>query len=137
MFSKNIDLLRTKLSSMLHIFIWIIGLWFAYRLIRMGIPKLIQGEMWTTAFERWGYPTWFRVFIGVLEIMGGLLLLIPKVRHFGALILFVIMLGALLTRLYNGTSLDDALSITFNAIIFLYLMAYHDKTSLSKIETNN
>jgi uncharacterized membrane protein YphA (DoxX/SURF4 family) len=133
MFSKNINLLRTKLSSIMHIFIWIIGLWFAYRLIRMGVPKLIQGGMWTNAFERWGYPAWFRVFIGVLEIIGGLLLLVPRVRHFGAMILFVIMIGALITRIINGTSLDDALSITFNAIIFLYLMAYHDKTSKSKI----
>ena len=133
MFDKNINLLRTKLRSIRHIFIWIIGLWFAYRLIRMGIPKLIHGGMWTNAFEQWGYSAWFRVLIGVLEIIGGLLLLVPKVRHFGAMVLFVIMIGALITRLVNGTSVDDALSITFNAIIFLYLMAYHDKTSLSNI----
>ena len=82
--------------------------------------------MWTGAFERWGYPVWFRILIGVLETFGGILLVIPAVRHFGGLILFVIMVGALATRLIHGVSLNDALSITYFGIVFLYFATYLD-----------
>lgn len=127
MFKKNIALVQKKLTSIQHILLWIISFWFAYRLIRMGIPKLIQGEMWTNAFEQWGYPVWFRITIGFLEIIGGLMLIIPRIRPFGGILLFIIMIGALVTRIINGTSLDDALSISFNAIIFLYLSTIFKK----------
>ena len=45
----------------------------------------------------------------------------------GGLILFVVMVGALATRLIHGTSLDDALSIASFAVIFLYFSTHFDK----------
>lgn len=127
MFIKYIDLIRTNLTKIQPVLLWLVSAWFSFRLILNGVRKFDPEGMWSPAFEEWGYPVWFRIFIGILETGGGLLLLIPKIRHFGALVLFVVMVGALITRIINGTSLDDALSIAFFAIAFLYFATYHSK----------
>jgi uncharacterized membrane protein YphA (DoxX/SURF4 family) len=53
-------------------------------------------------FARWGYPDWFRVLIGMAEIGGGLLLLVPRTAFYGAAALGVIMVGAAFTHLGHG-----------------------------------
>ncbi|KJD31348.1 DoxX family protein [Tamlana nanhaiensis] len=42
--------------------------------------------------------SWLLPLIGVAEIIGGLLIIIPKTRALGALILFPVMVGILLTN---------------------------------------
>lgn len=130
MFRKSIDTIRIYLTRIQPLLLWLVSSWFAYRLILNGLRKFDHGGMWTKAFENWGYPVWFRILIGVLEVGGGLLLLIPPVRHFGGIILFVVMVGALATRIVHGTSLDDALSIASFAIIFLYFATYLEKPKI-------
>ena len=121
---RKIGHIRTRLAKIQPIILWFIGAYLAYNLMYHGWQKFDPEGFWTNAFIRWGYPAWFRVLIGVLEFGGGMLMLIPKVRHFGAFILFVVMIGALATRLTFGTSVDDALSIAFNALVFLFFFTY-------------
>ncbi len=128
MILKNIEILRGKLTSIQPLLLWLVGAWFAYRLIVNGIRKFDPDGFWGPAFDEWGYPVWFLFLIGFLETTGGLALLIPKFRHFGGLILAVIMLGAFFTRLIHGVGLDDALSIAHFFIIFLYLSTYLRKS---------
>lgn len=130
MLSNSILMIRTHLTKIEHILLWLIGAYLSYKLMVTGYKKFDPDGMWTKAFLRWGYPVWFRVFIGILEVVGGLLLLVPRTRHFGALILSVVMIGALATRLVFGTDLNDALAIAFNLIIFLYLAMEHSDISL-------
>ncbi|MEP1780352.1 MAG: DoxX family protein [Reichenbachiella sp.] len=124
MFNKTVQTIRIQLTKIKHVLLWLIGAYLAYRLMLNGYRKFDPDGMWTNAFIRWGYPVWFRIFIGILEVGGGLLVLIPRTRHFGALVLFAVMTGALVTRITFGTSLNDALSIAFNAMVFLYLATY-------------
>ena len=124
---KIVEDLRRQLTKIQPILLWLVSAWLAYRLVLNGIRKFDPEGMWTSAFEEWGYPVWFRIFIGILETGGGLLVLIPKIRHYGGLILFAVMIGALITRIVNGTSLGDALSITYYALFFLYLVTDHKK----------
>jgi len=56
-------------------------------------------------FEGWGYAPWFMTLIGVLELLGGIGLLIPKTTRYAILGLTVIMLGAAFTHLTNGEGL--------------------------------
>ena len=127
MLSKNIHILRENLTRIQPILLWLIALWLAYRVGLMGYYKLDPEGMWTKAFQKWGYPVWFRYLIGLLELGGALLLIIPKTRHFGGILLAIIMIGALITRLVNGTSTGDALSITWDAVVYLYFASYHFK----------
>ena len=49
----------------------------------------------------WGYPGWFTYVIGVLEVCGAVGILFPRVAHYAASGLGVIMCGALYTVLAN------------------------------------
>jgi uncharacterized membrane protein YphA (DoxX/SURF4 family) len=73
---------------------WLLGLYLAQLYVRMGWGKLGADPFWTAAFAAWGYPAWFRVCVGVVELIGGLLLLIPPLASYGALALAVVMMGA-------------------------------------------
>ena len=53
--------------------------------------------------------------------MGDITLLIPRFARYGAFLLALIMLGAMLTRITFGTSVDDVVSIAFNMVTLLYI----------------
>jgi len=55
--------------------------------------KLSDTGGWAVAFRIWGYPTWFRITIGVLETLGALALLWSRTAIFGAALIIAIMLG--------------------------------------------
>ena len=63
-----------------------------------GAAKFM-GDTWPEMFAAWGYPIWFTYVVGVLEIVGALLLLVPRAAVYAAGSLMVIMLGALVTEL--------------------------------------
>jgi uncharacterized membrane protein YphA (DoxX/SURF4 family) len=84
--------------------------------VEMGWIKFDPNGFWTAAFERWGYPVWLRWVVGVIEVGGGLALLIPWIASFGAIGVAVIMMGAWVTRLRDHRLVDVAW-------ISLYLVA--------------
>src|SRR5678809_1736705 len=49
-----------------------------------GWAKFSDDSGWARAFRHWGYPTWFRVLIGIAEVGGALLLLHPRTARIGA-----------------------------------------------------
>ncbi|PQV50094.1 DoxX family protein [Paraburkholderia sp. BL21I4N1] len=52
-------------------------------------------------FARWGYPAWFHLLCGALELLSAALLFGPQTRVLGLLLAGAIMLGALVTLLRN------------------------------------
>jgi hypothetical protein len=50
---------------------WCLGAYLADIFIRMGWIKFDPNGFWTLAFERWGYPPWLRVAVGLIEVVGG------------------------------------------------------------------
>ena len=85
---------------------WLLGAYFAKMYVSMGWVKFDPNGFWTAAFERWGYPPWFRMVIGVLEVGGGICLVIPWLASYGGLVLSVVMLGAWATRAHDGRWVD-------------------------------
>jgi putative oxidoreductase len=70
-----------------------------------GGTKLAPGAMHAQnveAFTRWGYAVWFIYAVGVIEVGGGLLLLIPAARFYAAALLACNMIGATITHLRAG-----------------------------------
>jgi len=57
------------------------------------------GSEWVRIFEQIGLGQWFRYFTGVVEIGGGLLVLLPKTAFAGLATLAVTMFGAVLAHL--------------------------------------
>jgi len=49
-------------------------------------------------FERWGYPAWSMYLVGLVEVIGAVLLVFARTRFYGALVIAVAMVGAVLTH---------------------------------------
>jgi len=67
-----------------------------------------NGE-WIRIFERIGFGQWFRHATGVVEILGGALLVLPRTRYVGAVLLGGAMIGAIITHF--TVMHDPALSV--------------------------
>jgi uncharacterized membrane protein YphA (DoxX/SURF4 family) len=87
---------------------WLLAVYLARMFIEMGWVKFDPEGFWTDAFERWGYPVGLRVLVGVLEVGGAVLILVPWVASYGAIALFIVMLGAWMTRFGDGRFVDVA-----------------------------
>ena len=64
-----------------------------------GWSKFFDDSGWATAFRHWGYPDWFRVTVGVMELTAVVLLLLGRSAAFGALLIIVVMLGGMATHM--------------------------------------
>lgn len=87
---------------------WCLGAYFAWMYVRMGWVKFDPDGFWTVAFQRWGYPVWLRWLVGVIEVVGGILLLVPWMASYGAVAVAVVMVGALVTRIGDARYVDVA-----------------------------
>lgn len=66
---------------------WGIAIVLALIFVGSAIPKLMGSAGMAPRFEAWGYPSAFSVMIGVVEIVGGLMVLIPRVAFLGGALL--------------------------------------------------
>ena len=80
--------------------VWVCAIFLAVAFVFVGILKLEgpSAVRWTERFVNWGYPANTQYVVGVLEILGGLGVLIPKWRRAAAAILVALMFGALCTH---------------------------------------
>jgi putative oxidoreductase len=81
--------------------LWALQIFAAFGFVAAGQGKF-HNAFWITSFARWGYADWFRDLIGVLEVLGGLALLVPRTAFYGATVIATIMVGAAATLLLNG-----------------------------------
>ena len=126
---EHLNKFRKWLTIIQPILLWLMALYFAETFISNGIKKFDPEGFWAKPFARWGYPVWFTYFIGVLETVGGVLLLVPKFRYIGGLTLAVVMLGAIITRAIHGIGLDDATYMTFAMVTMWYMSTHLGKVS--------
>ena len=82
--------------------LWVFALFLAWIFIRQGASKFSDTSGWARAFRFWHFPVWFRVLIGVLETGAAVLLLTRRTAFAGAVIIIVVMLGAMATHVYWG-----------------------------------
>ncbi|MDQ6787543.1 MAG: DoxX family protein, partial [Acidobacteriota bacterium] len=79
----------TKGKIAKEIVLWIIALFLALVCFRSGLLKMpgVPGEeFWIRDFNRWGYPSWFKIFVGLAELIACLLLLVPRAAAYGGAI---------------------------------------------------
>jgi uncharacterized membrane protein YphA (DoxX/SURF4 family) len=105
----------------------VIGLWLPVILLVLifvpqGWSKFSDDSGWARAFRHWGYPDWFRVLIGVMELSGIALLLLGRTAAFGALILICVMLGAMATHvMFDGGKhlTSEIVPLTLSTIVLV------------------
>jgi len=67
------------------------------------VPEEIPEEV-LKDFQAITEIVWLMPLIGIAEIVGGLLVIIPKTRTLGALVLFPVMVGILCTHIFVDTT---------------------------------
>jgi len=83
-----------------NVAIWACAIFLAITFVVMGVLKLegLSALRWAERFARWGYPAHAQYVVGVVEILGGLGVLIPRWRRAAAAILAALMMGAVCTH---------------------------------------
>jgi len=76
---------------------------------------------------------WLLPLIGFAEVLGGLLILFPKTRALGALIVFPVMVGVLLTHIFVAPS---GLVIAFVIWAILLWIIWENRTSYLQLIRN-
>ena len=92
-----------NLAKTKQIGLWVLTGLVAAQFLFAGFLKFINPEM-AEQFRAWGYSDAFRIFIGIVEISGALLLIYPRTAALGAFGLAVIMVGAIYTLVRSGES---------------------------------
>ncbi len=67
--------------------------------IAAGASKLLGPEAAQANFENWGYPGWFALVIGAVELMAGLAVLWYRLTPYAAAVLVGDMIGATITHM--------------------------------------
>ncbi|MFF5081835.1 DoxX family protein [Actinoplanes sp. NPDC000266] len=89
------------LAPALHRTLWatqiVLGL---FMVVASAAPKFAGEENAVQTFDDMGAATWFRYFIGVAELAGGVGLLIPRLAGPAAVGLMLLMVGAFITQVF-------------------------------------
>lgn len=78
------------------------SMFLAVAFLLTGSVKIAGVEMMIESFRNWGYSSTFMYLIGVLEIAGAVMLLLPHFRLYGATLISVLMIGATFTHVRAG-----------------------------------
>ena len=110
----------------MNIVLWVVRIAAAAMFLMAGFPKLAGVAVMVQIFEKIGLGQWFRYLTGILELAGAVALLVPALAVWGAAVLAVVMVGAIVTQLFvlGGSALLPAVLL---AMMLLVLWAYRDR----------
>lgn len=106
---------------------WVLRLAVAFIFVSSGLEKfgIGPGQEWVSIFAKIGLGDWFRYFTGVLEVAGGVLLIVPHAAKVGAGLLVLCMAGAIVCHVFI---LGDPFSSIINlGLIVAILGAAHER----------
>ncbi len=90
-----------RLSKTQVVVMWVLSGLLAALFVGSGGMKLTGAHVNETA-QHFGYPTWFFYLIGLIEVVGAVCLLIPRIAAEVGSFLIIIMLGALISHIRAG-----------------------------------
>jgi putative oxidoreductase len=85
-------------SHAINIGIWVLRVLLGLAFLFAGYIKLIGKPHMIAEFDTLGLGQWFRYFTGAVELIGGLVILIPRISVFGAVLLLIIDIGAFVAQ---------------------------------------
>ena len=93
---------RRKLAAAARIAAaWVPAVLLVLIFVPQGWAKFSDTSGWATAFRGWGYPVWFRMAVGAIELSAAATLLWGRTAIVGATLIFSVMLGAIATHLMH------------------------------------
>lgn len=120
---------KEKESITMSVFIIVIQVALGLLFVAIGTMTATGRKMFVENFQRFGYPQWFRVVTGSLEVLGGLGLLIgiwlPWLAELASAGLSLLMLGAVLTHVRTRESWQKiAFPFMVGALAVLVAISY-------------
>jgi len=114
---------------MMSILIIIVQVVLGLLFVAIGSMTIVGRKMFVENFRRFGYPQWFRVVTGSLEVLGGLGLLIgiwlPWLAALASAGLILVMLGAVVTEVRTREPLQKmVLPIVLGALAIVVAVNY-------------
>ena len=76
------------------IVLWVLRILMALVFLATGLFKLTGQPLSIATFDAIGLGQWFRYVTGVMETAGAILVVVPRVSAFGAVLLFCVSVGA-------------------------------------------
>ena len=116
------------------IFKWILTVILGLQFILAGQAKFTRSDVWINQFDRWGYPDYFYLAIGGLELIGAILIFFPKYANKATIGLIIIMLGASITHLIYSE--NDRAITTLIISALLGVLFYINKTIRPQTQPN-
>jgi putative oxidoreductase len=112
----------TTSGKVSRVALWVLSALLAAVFLMAGIPKLMGVEAHVRHFATWGYPDWFRLVVGTVEVASAVLLLVPGFAFFGATGIAVIMVGA--TYVIRAPQEAGQAPVTLTFLALAALVAY-------------
>jgi putative oxidoreductase len=114
---------------MMSILIIIVQVVLGLLFVLIGSMTVAGMKMFVENFRRFGYPQWFRIVTGSLEVLGGIGLLIgiwlPWLAELASAGLTLVMLGAVLTEVRIRAPLQKiVLPIVMGALAIVVAVSY-------------
>jgi putative oxidoreductase len=91
---------RTKPGKAANIALWVVQILLALAFLGAASGKLLGKPEMVGLYEVIGIGQWFRYLTGLLEVTGAILIVVPRTKFFGAALLAMVMVGAVLTHLF-------------------------------------
>lgn len=107
---------------------FVLSLLFGLMFINAGLNKFLNympmpenlPEKMLKAMNAFMEIGWLMPLVGAVEVLGGLLIIIPKTRALGALMIFPIMVGIVLTNIVQDSS-GLPIAGVFSAVLILIM----------------
>ena len=106
-------------GKIINVGLWILQTGAAGMFLMVGFFKLSGDPRMVGLFDAIGFGQWFRYLTGSLEVLGAVLLLIPRLSGLGALLLVGAMLGAVATHLFvvGGSPLPAIILVIVTGVV--------------------
>jgi putative oxidoreductase len=117
----------------LHRTLWVLQIFLGlFFIVASSAPKLLSEPTTVQGFEDMGAATWFRYFIGLVELAGGVGLLVPRLAGLAAAGLALLMVGAAITQAFIVDG--GALVITPVVLFFFFVfIAWGRRSSIRRL----
>ena len=106
-------------GKIINVGLWILQIGAAGMFLMVGFLKLSGDPQMVGLFDAIGLGQWFRYVTGSLEVLGAILLLVPRLSGLGAWLLVGVMLGAVPTHLFvvGGSPLPAIILLIVTGVI--------------------
>ena len=81
---------------------WALSILLFVTFMTIAPPKILGQPGWVQRFGEWGYSPRFAAGIGMTELVAAALLLWPAMAAYGAALLSIVLVGAVITHVTSG-----------------------------------